>query len=116
MNVGDTASGELLANLPGHTTWVNAAVFRPDSLTVRTVSGDGTIRDIRCEVCVSEQDLLALARGKLARITRELSGDERKIYVPAKPCGHRARGDARRARAVHALSRRLSDVARGIED
>ena len=30
--------------------------------------------------------------------------------------GHRARGDARVARAVHALLRRLSDVARGVED
>ena len=30
--------------------------------------------------------------------------------------GHRARGDARLARAVHALLRRLSDVARSVED
>ena len=30
--------------------------------------------------------------------------------------GHRARGDARLARPVHALLRRLSDVARGVED
>jgi hypothetical protein len=36
-------------------------------------------------VCISEQDLLALARNKLARIKREMSADERKIYVPSKP-------------------------------
>ncbi len=76
--IWEVLTGDVLLELPGHTDIISSAVFSPDGKRILTASKDGTARIFICEVCVSEQDLLLLAR---ERTTRELTCKERQQYL-----------------------------------
>jgi len=64
----DAASGKLLGELQGHTSWISDMVFSADGLRLYSSSGDQTIRiwDIEKRVCLailrgSRHDILGLA-------------------------------------------------------
>ncbi|HEX6130853.1 MAG TPA: WD40 repeat domain-containing protein, partial [Actinomycetota bacterium] len=65
--------GAPFAYLRGHTApVVRSAAFAPDGRRIVTAGDDGTVRVYRCEVCGGTDDLVALARRRLAnaRVTR----------------------------------------------
>ena len=64
----DAASGKELTLLRGHTSEVASAAFSPDGTRVVTASQDGTARIYACELCGSLNDLIALARTRIADI------------------------------------------------
>ena len=66
--IWDAASGKELAPLGGHTSEVASAAFSPDGARVVTASQDGTARIYACELCGSLDDLIALARTRIADI------------------------------------------------
>ncbi|MBI4285092.1 MAG: hypothetical protein HY670_04215, partial [Chloroflexi bacterium] len=74
----DVATRQNLAILQGHESAVGSAAFSPDGKLIVTASGDDTAQIYTCEVCGSIEDLLALAR---ARVTRELTQEEREKYL-----------------------------------
>ena len=67
--------------LRGHSDRVMSASFAPDGITVVTASRDGTVRLYRCDVCRGVDDLVALARRRLERTARELTREERALYL-----------------------------------
>jgi WD40 repeat protein len=72
--VWDVASGEELFSLYGNTSNVFGVSFSPDSQTLVTAGGDGTIRMYTSQF----EDLVALAR---SRVTRALTPDECQKYL-----------------------------------
>jgi WD40 repeat protein len=85
VRVGDVERGAAIARWPMHPTWVNDAILLPDGRTVRTIGGDGVVRDVACAVCLPERALIELARARLAGVRRELSDDERLRFRVAPP-------------------------------
>jgi WD40 repeat protein len=57
------------------------AGFQDDSRTVVAVSKDGTVTRYRCEVCGTIPELLDLARAQLRLTRRELTSEERELYL-----------------------------------
>ena len=60
---------------------VSSALFTRDSRRIVTASGDGTIRTYRCTACGTLDELVRLARARLAALSRELTADERLRYL-----------------------------------
>ena len=84
VHVLDSGSGELVTSLPRHASSVNAAVFLADAKRIRTISADGALQEFECEVCVAPERLIEIARGKMARIRRTLTDEERILYLPTE--------------------------------
>ena len=59
---------------------LTTAVFDPTSRIVLAASGDGTVRTYRCTLCGGLDDLLRIARARLALTGRTLSVSDRKQY------------------------------------
>jgi WD40 repeat protein len=78
--IWDSESGRPLVELRGHASAVTAAAFSPDGDWIASGAADGTIRIVPRNVRVSVEDLLDRAR---QRVTRELTAEERRVYVDA---------------------------------
>jgi WD40 repeat protein len=67
-NVGlwDAATGELIFRLQGHEDIVLSAAFDPTSRRIVTGGRDGTVRTHRCTICGQVDELVRLARARLA--------------------------------------------------
>jgi WD40 repeat protein len=59
-------TGRLLFYLRGHSDLLESASFSPRGYDVLTSARDGTVRTYRCEVCVPLDELVHLARRRLA--------------------------------------------------
>jgi WD40 repeat protein len=57
--------------LGGHVKPLTSAVFDPSSRVVLSASQDGTVRTYRCAICGGIDELLPLARARLAQTTNE---------------------------------------------
>lgn len=75
--VWETATGKLIEILRGHSDIVTDAAFSPDGKTIAT-TGDNTARLYECVACAPLDELLKLAA---ARITRELTCEERVNFL-----------------------------------
>jgi WD40 repeat protein len=62
---------------------VTTAVFTPDGRRIVTASGDGTVRVFQCTACGSIDELIRLARARLASLERTLTEAERLRYLRA---------------------------------
>lgn len=78
--IWDVETGTKLADLVGHVGGVRTVQFSPDGELVLTAGEDATARVWRCETCGSVEELLDLAE---SRVTRELTADERSLYLDA---------------------------------
>jgi WD40 repeat protein len=78
VRVWEAATGEELVVFRGHRDELQVAVFRGDGRFVLSAGEDKTARIYRCDLCVSIDQLLELARN---RVTRQLTSDERTIYL-----------------------------------
>jgi WD40 repeat protein len=67
--------------LQGHVGPLTGAAFAPDSRTIVTSGTDGTIRTYVCQVCGSLQELITLAKRRLADAGRTLTAAERRTYL-----------------------------------
>jgi WD40 repeat protein len=62
----DARKATLVKFLKGHEGELTSAAFAPDSRRIVTAGIDGTIRVYRCEICGTLEELLPLARRRLA--------------------------------------------------
>jgi WD40 repeat protein len=69
--------------LRGHTEPLTSASFSPDGRRILTSSRDGTVRTYSCELCAGLDELLILAKARLAALSRLLTPAERARYIPA---------------------------------
>jgi WD40 repeat protein len=76
--VWDAATGREIVVFRGHTTDLESAAFSRDTRFVVTASEDRTARIYRCELCVSIEGVVALAR---ERVPRELTQSERRRFL-----------------------------------
>jgi len=60
---------------------VTTAAFMSDGQRIVTASGDGTVRTYYCSACARIDDLIRLARGRLADLRRKLTPAERRLYL-----------------------------------
>jgi WD40 repeat protein len=81
--VWDTSTWRPIALFEGHTNVLRNATFSASKPWVLTASDDGTARVWKCELCTDTQGLLALAA---RRVSREVTDEERAIYLHAGPC------------------------------
>ena len=70
-----------MVRLQGHEGTVTSAAFDPEGHTIVTGGVDGTVRRYDCEICGGLDDLVALARKRLAATGRELTLEERERYL-----------------------------------
>jgi WD40 repeat protein len=77
----DARSGALVVRLQGHEGTLTSVDFDPTGRTIVTGGLDGTIRRYVCEICGGLDDLVALARKRLAATGRELTPAEREQYL-----------------------------------
>jgi WD40 repeat protein len=77
----DVRNGTLVRRLQGHEGTLTSATFGPTGATVVTGGIDGTVRTYTCEICGGIDDLVKLARKRLAATGRELTPDERERYL-----------------------------------
>jgi WD40 repeat protein len=75
------STGRLLLYLRGHEEPLTTASFSPDGRRILTASRDGTVRTYTCELCGGIDDLLALARARLAGLARTLTPALREQYL-----------------------------------
>ena len=77
--IWDVATGVTLAQLrlPGHE--LHAAAFAPDGGRLVLAGSDAAVAIYTCDVCLPGAELAALAR---QRLTRGLTPDERRVYLP----------------------------------
>jgi WD40 repeat protein len=73
--------GELTRLLFGPEGPFTAATFLPDSRTIVAVTADGVVRAYECRICGEIPELLALADERLAATGRELTPEERELYL-----------------------------------
>ena len=62
---------------------VTTALFTPDGRRIVTASGDGTVRVFQCTVCGGVDELVRIARARVARLERSLTEAERLRYLRA---------------------------------
>jgi WD40 repeat protein len=74
----DAETGKTWRVLRDHTKPLTNALFSPDGRWLVTTSNDTTAQIFPCDICGSLDQLLTLAR---ARVTRELSCEERQTYL-----------------------------------
>ena len=77
------ASNGALFYLHGHKEPLTSASFSPDGHRILTSSRDGTVRTYSCELCAGVDELLILAKARLAALSRLLTPAERARYIPA---------------------------------
>jgi WD40 repeat protein len=77
----DANDGTNVVRLKGHEGTLTAATFDPSGRTIVTGGIDGTVRTYRCELCGDVTGLMALAEARLAATGRELTPEERKLYL-----------------------------------
>jgi WD40 repeat protein len=75
--IWNAESGRLLFYLRGHDGPLTGAAFAPDGRTIVTSGVDGTVRTYDCQVCGGVDELVALARQRLAQTGRRFTPDER---------------------------------------
>jgi WD40 repeat protein len=75
------STGELVRLLAGPPGPFTAVAFTPESRTIVAVSADGVVSRYRCRVCDGIPGLLELAGERLAATGRELTPQERELYV-----------------------------------
>jgi WD40 repeat protein len=75
--VWEANTGRRLLDLIGHTEAVTSAALSADGKLIVTASEDESARIFACEVCVSADELITLAR---RRLTRRLTEQERTQY------------------------------------
>ncbi|MFL6036974.1 MAG: hypothetical protein ACJ74I_18035 [Gaiellaceae bacterium] len=68
--IWNVRSGERLMFVRGHTEPLTSATFDRTGRTILTGGLDGTVRTYRCELCGNIEDLLALAKRRLAAVRR----------------------------------------------
>ena len=76
--VWNARTGRIAAELRGNSGNVSGAQFSPDGRLVVMASAGAPAQVFACELCGSLDDILALAR---ARVTRELTAEERQRYL-----------------------------------
>jgi WD40 repeat protein len=69
----DARDGTLVLRLQGGAGVLNAVAFDPTGRTIVTGGEDGIVRTYRCTICGGIDDLVALARARLAATGRELT-------------------------------------------
>ena len=77
------SNGRLLFYLHGHEEPLTSASFSPDGRRILTSSRDGTVRTYSCELCAGQDELLVLAKARVAALSRLLKPAERARYIPA---------------------------------
>ena len=60
---------------------ISSAVFTPDGLRIVTASGDGTVRTYLCAPCGRIDELLRIARARVAELETGLTPAERRRYL-----------------------------------
>ncbi len=81
VGVWKAADGELTRILFGPEGPFTAAEFRPDSRTVVARTEDGVVSTYECQICGEIDELLQLADERLAATGRELTPEERALYL-----------------------------------
>ena len=106
----DRRAGRLLEGAPGPYA---AVAFTPDSRTIVALTEQGVVSRYRCRVCDGIPGLLELAEERLAATGRELTPQERELYLrlarsPAVPGRQKAggAGSGSGARIANALRSR----------
>ena len=77
----EASTGELVSLLEGPPGPFRAVAFTPDSRTIVAVSEGGVVSRYRCRVCEGIPGLLELADERLAATGRELTPQERELYL-----------------------------------
>jgi WD40 repeat protein len=77
VRVWDLTLGETLMELPYRARWQNAS-FSPAGRYLVITDYRGSARLYTCDVCLSDDDLLALAR---SRVTRPLTPEQRRTFL-----------------------------------
>jgi WD40 repeat protein len=72
---------QLVFPLLGHRGPLTSASFAPDGRHVLTSGFDGTVRTYDCEACGSPEELIAAAEARLDRTGRELTPEQRDLYL-----------------------------------
>jgi WD40 repeat protein len=74
-------TGQLVRLLYGPPGPYAAAAFGDDSRTIVAVAGNGVVTRYDCRLCGDTEELLALAEERLATTGRELTPEERELYL-----------------------------------
>jgi len=77
----DARDGSLVVRLRGHDGALTSADFDPTGRTIVTGGVDGTVRTYVCEICGGLDELVELAERRLAATGRELTAEERELYL-----------------------------------
>jgi len=77
----DARDGTLILRLQGHEGAVASAAFDPTGRTIVTGGDDGTVREYTCEICGGLDELVSLARARLAITGSKLTPRERAKYL-----------------------------------
>jgi len=77
----DAREGTIVLRLQGHEGTLTSAAFDQTGHTIVTGGVDGTVRTYRCEICGGLGKLIELAERRLAATRRELTPDERELYL-----------------------------------
>lgn len=78
VRVWEAASGRRVAEHWAEGAPVEVVAFTPDGTRIFSARTSGAVHLVRCDACVSLDELVALARG---RLTRTLTCDERRIFL-----------------------------------
>jgi len=79
--IWNVADGIELLRLQGHEGPITAVAFDPTGRWVVSGGADGTVRAYRCEICGGVEELSALADARLVATGRELTPEERRLYL-----------------------------------
>jgi WD40 repeat protein len=77
----DAQAGENVLRLQGHDGPITAVAFDSSGGKILTGGDDGTVRSFRCEICGGVDELVALAERQLEATGRELTAEERELYL-----------------------------------
>ncbi|HET6623697.1 MAG TPA: hypothetical protein VFG70_04145, partial [Gaiellaceae bacterium] len=77
----EAATGELVRLLYGPPGPYTAVSFTPDSRTILAVAGNGVTARYDCRICGGVPELVALAAERLAATGRQLTPQERELYL-----------------------------------
>jgi WD40 repeat protein len=75
------STGELVRLLRGPPGPFTAVTFSPDSRMIVAASGNGVVSSYECRLCGETDELLALAEERLAATGRQLTPEERELYL-----------------------------------